>query len=864
MNVVSEKVKMIPSKYQQDIYDAILYSDKNVAVSAGPGCLHPSTSILMYDGSIKIAKDIKIGDILMGPDSTKRTVLKTDFGMDDMYKIIPKKGESWVCNSKHVLTVHDKKIARSIRIYKNTSHKSPLKDINIKSLIGRNKNIIDGEKTDYFSQFTLQRVGVSFKEKITVLDPYLMGLWLGDGAINAPRITTKDKVIIDYSKGLNIHGITVKITPDNNCFTINLTGENFSKKKNIVREEIKKAVINNEKRVPKNYLINSYNKRLSLLAGLIDSDGTLKSNVFSITTKYNGLKDDILYLCRSLGLAAYASYVKKGIKNLNFEAWYWSITISGDLSNIPTLLKRKRATKRKQIKSVLRTQFKIEKLQFSYWCGFTVDKDNRFLLGDFTITHNSGKTTTIIEASKLIDPKKEILFAAFGKSIVKELSSRLPNHVLCSTLHSIGMSALMSHFRVKFTLNEFKTFPFIEEVLKTKPLPEGMDPEKDKKNIQRIHMKYRFSMRDALDLVRMTMTPLDEESLFQMCVYYDIDLLKTEMLDVITIMKKLDIYNRSLNKKHNYLDYTDMIFLPVTNPRIKIPQFDIVFLDECQDMNLAQQSFIERLLKPKGRLVSVGDKKQAIYSFAGADIHSFERFSQRQNTLTLPLSICYRCGTKMVELAQQVYSDVEPCPTNGPGEIRFGTPDEIESGDMVLSRNNKPLVLLYFKLLTDEKNPVLIGSDIQNGLEALVSKVIKKDVEEGVEILYDRLMDVANELKERGVKKIKEHPKYESLNDKIKTIEIIGRRFDKMKEVYTAIGEMFKEKDNCIKLLTIHRAKGSECDRVFYIERFEGKRMLPSPYAVKDWEIVQENNLKFVMLTRAKKSLIFIRNLDNV
>lgn len=474
----------------------------------------------------------------------------------------------------------------------------------------------------------------------------------------------------------------------------------------------------------------------------------------------------------------------------------------------------------------------------------------------------SGKTTTIVEASKMIDPRKESLFAAFNKTIVEELSNRLPKHVVCSTLHSLGMSALMSHFRTSFKLNEFKSFPFIEEVLKKKPQPEVKD-ELEKKALIKQQMNYRFQMRDAIDLVRMTMTELNVDALFQMCIYYSIDLLQSEMEDIIAVIKKLDVYNRSFTKKHCYLDYTDMIFLPVSNPKIKVPQFDFVFIDEAQDLNKAQQLFLNRLVKPTGRSIVVYDKKQALYSFAGADIYSADRFETKPNTIKLPLSICYRCPTDVVKLAQQVYPDVEVCETNIKGEIRYGSPSEIDSGDMVLCRNNRPLVKLYFDLLSQGKAPVLIGSDIQVGLEALVSKVIKKTVDEGISIIYERLEKVKEELLAKGVKNVKEHPKYESLRDKIKTVEIISNRFDHMKEVYREIGELFKEKDSCIKLLTIHKAKGMEADRVFYIERFEGKKLLPSSYATKDWEIVQENNLKFVMLTRAKKSLIFIPNLES-
>jgi DNA helicase-2/ATP-dependent DNA helicase PcrA len=469
----------------------------------------------------------------------------------------------------------------------------------------------------------------------------------------------------------------------------------------------------------------------------------------------------------------------------------------------------------------------------------------------------SGKTTTIVEGSKLIPHNKATLFAAFNKSIVEELSKRLPPHVECRTLHSLGMTSLMSHFRVQLKINEYKTFPIIEEIIKAKT-PEQVTRENEKALIA-----YKYAMRDAIDLVRMTLTEWNVDALFEMCCRYDVELLQPEMEDIIQAMKKLEVYNRSFNKKHCHIDYVDMIYIPATSGKIKLPSYDVIFVDESQDLNRSQHQFLERIISSKGRMISVGDKNQSIYGFMGSDLNSFNRFAQRPNTTSLPLSISYRCGTDIVKAAQQVYPDIEPNPSNPKGEIRYGNVEEIEPGDMVLCRNNRPLAFLYFELLREEKNPVIIGSDIEIGLEALISKVVKKSSGEGLELLYERLLAVKEELKGKGVKNISEHPRYQSLKDKVQTIEIIAERFDTMKEVKAAIKDMFKEKENCIKLMTIHKSKGLEADRVFYIERFDGQKLLPSPYATREWEKLQEKNLQFVMLTRAKTSLIFINNINS-
>ena len=170
---------------------------------------------------------------------------------------------------------------------------------------------------------------------------------------------------------------------------------------------------------------------------------------------------------------------------------------------------------------------------------------------------------------------------------------------------------------------------------------------------------------------------------------------------------------------------------------------------------------------------------------------------------------------------------------------------------------------VYFQLLQEGKNPIVVGKDIQEGLEALVNKVINKNTDEGMEIIMERLTKLEDELKSKGIKNVKENPRYEALYDKVMTVDIIANRFDTMKEVKKEIVSMFEKKENCITLTTIHKAKGLEADRVFIIERFDGQRLLPSPYAITAWQKISEKNLRFVCYTRAKREIVFIPNIES-
>lgn len=465
-------------------------------------------------------------------------------------------------------------------------------------------------------------------------------------------------------------------------------------------------------------------------------------------------------------------------------------------------------------------------------------------------TAGSGKTTTIVMASDLIKkkyPYKQVLFLAFNKSIVEELKKRLPESIDCSTIHSLGMRALMSHYKTQLRVDEFKTFKLAESVL------EGVEFKGKEKDV------YKFTLRDIIDLARMTVAKRDPDVFNVLCDRFDITTLNGEVNRAIELLSVLDSYNKSIDKKNNLIDFTDMVYLPAVNDNIRLKQYDIILVDESQDFNRAQHLFLYKLIKPGGRLISVGDKKQAIYAFAGADSNSFELFERRENTTSLPLSVCYRCAKSIVNNAQKVNNFIQPFEGQIEGEVRYGDVDEISKNDMVICRNVKPLVVLYFRLLEQDKKAFIKGRDIENGLIALFNKVKDFDKHDAIMLLNDKLEKLLEELQLKGIKKPKEHIKYLNLKEKIVIISIIASKVKFMFEVEKKIHELFSDKKDAIQLMTVHKSKGLESDRVFFIESFNGINLIPSEYAKSPWELEQENNLMFVALTRAKKSLIYLK-----
>jgi len=312
-------------------------------------CHSKGTKIRMYDGTLKNVENIVVGDVLMGDDSSGRNVTGLASGIDDMYEIVPTNGGvSWGCNKEHILILQ-------------CIERKQIIEISVKDYLKKYKN--------EYQNWKLIRTAVNYTIKNVSIDPYLMGLWIGDKTWNSASITAhrNDTPIIDYLRG---------ITHGKNELWDNFKSYGFGK--------------NKEKFIPNDYLINSTTSRQLLLAGLIDSDGNKVSNgCYTITTKWKKLCEDIIELSRSLGYEI--SVNEKIFKNNNFEMngiVYYVITISG-AHDLPLLLNRKKSSVRKQLKSVLVSGFNIINKGKGEYYGFTLDGNHRYLLEDFTITHNT-------------------------------------------------------------------------------------------------------------------------------------------------------------------------------------------------------------------------------------------------------------------------------------------------------------------------------------------------------------------------------------------------------------------------------------------------------------------------------------------
>jgi len=324
--------------------------------SGGGKCLAKGTGVRMVDGSVKKVEDIIIGNQLLSSSFTLfgSTVSNVSKGVDEMFKISQSDNTSYTVNSKHILTVRlNNKIV----------------DIPVKEAISK---IVYGFNADVY-----------YPRRDVNIPPYILGIWLGDGHNGNTSVTCGDKEVtnawIEY--GLENNLVPTEYSGEQNCRRINLSRRKETSQCNPLYDKLKEFNLPFNKHIPQEYLINSKENRLELLAGLIDTDGCLHQHktYYEFITKYKQLGIDYEMLTRSLGFR-----VRSTIKTVNNKDYY-RVCLFGDLSKIPLRVVRKRSGR---ISSRF-SRLNIENIGQGEYYGFTLGDDKRFCLENYTVTHNT-------------------------------------------------------------------------------------------------------------------------------------------------------------------------------------------------------------------------------------------------------------------------------------------------------------------------------------------------------------------------------------------------------------------------------------------------------------------------------------------
>jgi len=482
-----------------------------------------------------------------------------------------------------------------------------------------------------------------------------------------------------------------------------------------------------------------------------------------------------------------------------------------------------------------------------------------------TAMAGTGKTSTLVMLANAL-PVQPAIALAFNVTIKKELEKRFPSYWKIMTLNGLGHRAWMNAIRGKtVTLDERKLGRIITAVFKdfqyqgnedawasirtlvSKAMQAGIVPA------SRPHKGFRPDTPEQWAM-------LADELWLQDIGEEEIGLAR-------------EILTRSVAEGfEGTISFDDQIYLPVCFNG-QFPRFPLLLGDEVQDWSVMNRVMAQRSCS--GRFILVGDPRQSIYAFRGADSNSMERLrALRPKWIDLPLSVTFRCPKIVVDRQQKHAPGFTAFHTNAIGEVKKhqryipgATEDAgpktwdwqwVETFNAarsiaVLSRNNAPLLKIAFKLLRSNVPVTMLGRDIGKTLVALSKKVLPDDDMKAPECVLavnqwrDNQIALANANgQEEKVANI--HDQTECL---LAVIE--GAKAETASAIRWYLRELFERSSGHVVISTIHRAKGLEWDTVLHLDPWR----IPSKFAQQNpVQMQQEMNLLYVAETRCKRLLI--------
>ncbi len=481
--------------------------------------------------------------------------------------------------------------------------------------------------------------------------------------------------------------------------------------------------------------------------------------------------------------------------------------------------------------------------------------------GNMVITAAAGsaKTSTIENCLRFIPEDKRKLFLAFNVSTVEKLKSEIVNAdgTMIMTFHGLGNRILRENGYIgeECVIDEFKYSRYAKQNINS--ITEYGETE----SLGLLGIPYMSNILSMVNYARYYMA-MRIKDISEVAGIYGI----APVRDEFEVVRKILLWGKD---NVDTIDHTDMIWLPNTlNLTTKRYVFDFVFIDEAQDTTLAHQWLVDKCFKRGGRFVAVGDPKQQINVWCGATEKAISNYEGRPNTKKLKLPISYRCPKRVVEMAKEYSKEITANKDAIDGEIRYDvSPNLAKAGDMVLCRIISKLIEQYMSYLRNNKKAYLKGSDAMRSTYLdLIAKVGAKKIDARcvtknglVPKLYGLYFDRLEDIQKRfNIDEDEAMYHYEALNlyDDIEAIKVISEGLTDVDELIDKINTIFNgdEKDAII-LSTVHKAKGMEADNIFIL----CPSLMPSQLARKEWEIQAEENLIYVAITRAKKTLNFIK-----
>lgn len=472
-----------------------------------------------------------------------------------------------------------------------------------------------------------------------------------------------------------------------------------------------------------------------------------------------------------------------------------------------------------------------------------------------------GKTSTCLEGIQALvkqRPSVEIAYCAYNKAIAEETKAKLIKmgmtdwrQVSATTVHALGFGLLKFIFKPE--VDDKKVIKIID----------GLNTDIAQSYGSQIANLVRYAKQAGVGFF--SDQPIGDVGVWHaLADHFDVNGLDdTSEADAVVETAQM-VYRMSLAQT-DVIDFDDMVLMPlVKNIRVRFTK-DFVFVDEAQDLSRARQALARKFVKAHtGRMIVVGDDRQAIYGFSGADAAALPNLTQQLGAEVLPLSVTWRCPKAVVRLAQTLVPDIEAAEGAPEGVVRHvrtaedlkATLDGLEPTDAVLCRNTAPLIQTAYALIRAGKACKVEGRDIGKGMIALAQRWKVRSVD----ALIQRLESYREREVQKAIAKGSE-AKQQDVEDRCDTLlevcrAVIAQNKQSIQDVVEFIDNLFADgAENVTVLATYHRAKGREWPRVFL---WEHATRCPSKAARQEWQIQQERNLAYVAYTRAQSELVFV------
>ncbi|TXH47402.1 MAG: hypothetical protein E6Q97_27280 [Desulfurellales bacterium] len=520
-------------------------------------------------------------------------------------------------------------------------------------------------------------------------------------------------------------------------------------------------------------------------------------------------------------------------------------------------------------------------------------------------TAGSGKTTTLTDICTRLAPRR-CLVVAFNKAVAETLTTRLPPNAKARTLHSFGLAAWKRQ-RPDVVVNPRKVDMLIEAEVKAERLPPKMSYKVSRlvklarthglvPNVPDEQGRYLGASATAPQplaaafgtWVMESIMPDTQDAWGELGARFDV-LGSTPIASLLPHCRR--VLHSSIFYAH-VIDYDDMLYLPTLTTGLQWHvDADVVLVDELQDLDQLQRKLVTKIAKAGAQFVGVGDSRQAIYSFRGAGSAdgktAIELIADELSATRLPLSICYRCPTSHLTMARWVEPRIEARDGADVGTLlRYGDdgvlccdaphlhdldcdclrgneealatePALYQPGDVIVSRAKAPLVKVAYWLLRRGVKAMILGRDIGQELHSYLISHVKYGETVSVPVLIERIQKSTAKLVEAAVRADED---VDELTDRRDVLVAVLRQSGRVDKAITALNEIFgaERRLDAVCLSTIHKFKGGEADRVWWLDYH--KPDLESPRLKHEWQRREAENLRFVASTRSRSFLGLIKS----